>query len=197
MADYNKLHAIYVAERLALREERQAHVAEVCRRKQSEAHAVLARQEIERLQNLLNAKDTATNQPKDQVRMTGLVTVGEGLEGRRVQAEARQSKRNADAAKEQAKEDARDQELTRRCAIADDDNHVFDGRLAKKRADWDDIAFCLGINTSSMNIPDIITDISTQLRQRQELQSKPRYQAIWGALSKRAQRAAASTSAGA
>jgi hypothetical protein len=58
------------------------------------------------------------------------------------------------------------------------------------------LAFCLGMDTSSMNMIDIASEVFLQLQKRQELQSRPRYEAIWTALLKRAQRAnAAATTA--
>jgi hypothetical protein len=189
LSDYNHLHTIYVSERDARRDERLKFIAEVCRREEAETHAAIAQQEIARLQQLLNSKESAKTRAKDQVRLTGLVTVGEGMVSRVAQASARQDKRAAETAKEQHKEAHQQHELERRRALADSDTHVFDGRYTKKRADWDDIAFCLGVNTSSMNVADVIAEIFVQLSKRTKLQTEPRYAAIWKTLLKRSERA--------
>jgi hypothetical protein len=69
-------------------------------------------------------------------------------------------------------------------ALANLPNHIFDSHLMKKHADWDNIAFCLGVQTLLMNATEVVAEIFTQLQNREQLQAEPRYAAIWKALLK-------------
>jgi hypothetical protein len=193
LEDFARLEIRYVDEREQRREERRQHIAEVCRREHAELHAEIARHEIERLQYQMNVRDDRARGGRQTFRtkgQVGLLTTPEGLKAREEEKTAREKKDAEERAKHEEDEQRRVEDAERRRSLLHSDS-IFSGRLNdKKRSDWEDLAFVLGLDISG-NVPSLIDTIYHHLDRNQFLQVKPRYQQVWEALVKKRARAEA------
>jgi hypothetical protein len=190
LRDYEHVHKLYIEEQRLRANERRTFVAEVSRRETAEVHAALARHEIERLQFQANAKEERKRQgPSEKIWATGLLTVGEGLAIRNTQRHARNDKVSAEESKQVEAELRKVTDTERRQALLHS-TEVFDGKLSsKKRSDWQDIAFTLGLLIEAKNA-DLILSIHEHLKDCPILRSG-RFALVWDSLSKKIDRQAA------
>jgi hypothetical protein len=188
--DFDRLHGCYIVEQQLRAKERHTFIAEVSRRETAEMHAALARHEIQRLQFLLNAKEDRTKSgPSEKIRATGLLTTAEGLAARSVQRQARNDKAAAEDTR-QIETERRQTANTERRQLLLHSSDVFDGKLStKKRPDWQDIAFTLGLPIE-VTAAELTASIYQHLKVRPHLCSG-RYALVWESLSKQADRKAA------
>jgi hypothetical protein len=191
LEDFQRANTLFVDERRLRCDERQAFIREVCRRENAETHCLLARQEVDRLQLQLNAKTERTNgTARDgQFRLkAGLLTAAEGLAEHAVQRDARKEKAATTGAKQAEDERRKASDLARRQQLIHS-TEPFDGKLTgKKRGDWEDIAFCLGLPiTSDIAVPDLKNSIVTHLDGQPDLRAG-RYTQVWDALDKQRKR---------
>jgi hypothetical protein len=189
--DFRHASTLFVDERRLRCDERKAHIQEVCRRENAELHCLLANKEVDRLKFHLNAKSERTSgAARDgQFRLkAGLLTSAEGLAEHSTQRDARKEKAATTEAKTTEEERRKASDLLRRQQLMHSAD-PFDGKLTgKKRGDWEDIAFCLGLPiTSDIGVPALKASILLHLDPQPALRNG-RYEQVWDSLDKQRKR---------
>jgi hypothetical protein len=185
-ADYERLAEFCRQQHDSHREVQSRLAAEIDRRQSVETHCGLAHTELNRLQYQLNAKSGNSTEPQPESFKAGtnLLTVPGSEDARAEARQKREAKANESKGKTAEAAAQRAATIQRRHGMLDRRDHQFPPVLSKyKRADWEDVAFCLGI-AHDVNVDALKQSIFERLASSPSAQADTRYIELWPALDK-------------